>query len=220
MKQTIIIIIAIITLCFIACDKINKRIYYYDSGELELEYIPIQKDTSIEYYKRYYKNGILAEEGTILRDGRTHGFWKEYFDDGDLKFISEYDSGRFLLNSFNGNVPDLSKRDAYIKFENSDKIEFKDLLYITTKADTLYFRTYVDSVNDHWYNVLRHRSNKPDNPFYRHLKKNKDKESSYPYSLPIESRPDTVELMYTFPDENGAHIIGKTPYRQIQLVIN
>ena len=153
---------------------------------------------------------------SILSNGRPQGFWNEYFDDGDLKFVSYYENGNRVVPFENGEIADFTKRKAYIKFEGSEKKSFDSFSSVEINADSIPFRTYVDSVVDTWYIVTAHYVK--ENKFVK-LKRNKDKENSYPYMLPLYSTSDSIYIEYRFTDSKGLVILGQTPFVSMLLEV-
>ena len=77
-------LIAFLTLfILLSCNEKVKR-YYYDSGELRTEEFPIKDNDKITYFKKYYKNGVVLEEGYLKDDSILDGEMKMYFADGEL----------------------------------------------------------------------------------------------------------------------------------------
>jgi hypothetical protein len=85
MKKSIIILI-ISAILLISCGEKVKR-HYYKSGELHAEEIFISDSTF--YFKAYYKNGKIAQEGIVKYDSISDGHWKLYYADGQLWWEGE-----------------------------------------------------------------------------------------------------------------------------------
>ena len=199
-----------------SCSNDTVHISYYDTGEIETLISLLPNDTTLYKYKKYYKNGIIAADGFTLPNGRAQGFRNEYFDDGDLKFVSYYENGNRVVPFENGEIADFTKRKAYIKFEGSEKKSFDSFSSVEINADSIPFRTYVDSVVDTWYIVTAHYVK--ENKFVK-LKRNKDKENSYPYMLPLYSTSDSIYIEYRFTDSKGLVILGQTPFVSMLLEV-
>jgi len=64
----------------------------YKSGSRHVEILE-DKQTKIYYWKQFYPNGKLKEEGAMTKDEIICiGSWKFYFDNGNLDKITDYDT--------------------------------------------------------------------------------------------------------------------------------
>jgi len=84
--------------------KLEVQNEYYANGKVKIsamfrngvpEGILRQYDSTGAIEKTLlYKNGFVIGEGIVKDDGNRHGTWKDFYDDGSLKAIGNYDNGK------------------------------------------------------------------------------------------------------------------------------
>ncbi|WP_148639165.1 toxin-antitoxin system YwqK family antitoxin [Aquimarina longa] len=71
--------------------KIDSTIYYYKSTDKKVKLIKHWKSDKEIYYKAFYTNGSLSEEGLAERNSLLRkGIWKFYNDNGTLNYTKEF----------------------------------------------------------------------------------------------------------------------------------
>ena len=211
MKKIIYLLLFVII--FNNCKRKDKS--YYETGELLRETFAIS-DT-LSYAIEYYKNGNKKYEGMYNKDSVCRGVWKEYYDDGELKIECILEDGIPTVPYENDTFPDMSKRDAYIRYKGErEKMAKNKAYHINGKQKELLFRTYVDSVYETFYMV--------DCVSYSgtaEVKKTEaeDRKDSYPYDLVVRTVPDTIIIRYNFCNEEGLIIRDVTPSSKFIVIV-
>ena len=136
MKRIFLILIFLTIHTIFSQEKIVKR---YDNGNIQYEGFVVN-NTFDSIYKEYYPNGNLKVEGNFknceykinnrvikfigcgvvfkdsLRAGKRNGTWKEYYENKNLKSISNYycgiEQGNYTYFLENGNVESVDFYDA------------------------------------------------------------------------------------------------------------
>ena len=202
-------------LLFVSCHNKNIERNYYDTGELYSETEIVESDSALNYKcKFYFKNGELKAEGLLVKDSLPDGLWKEYFDDGELKSKSFFSEGQPIMYNENGHFPELANREAYLRFKNLSKYT-KEYCWRIKKygSDTMPFRTFVEDTDNYWYNVsVTSTSNTAK------IENNIEFADSYPYSLIVFNKPDTIVISYDFMNEDGM-IIKNSNNTSFQIVV-
>ncbi len=92
----------IVLLGFLLLSACNE----YDGSEVSSYYLPDSVPKVVSYYKyvgnkkkvvkeiRYYINGQVEQEGNYDDDGKMHGKWVYYFDDGKKQREINYEHGK------------------------------------------------------------------------------------------------------------------------------
>ena len=208
-----IICVFFLVISLLSCKKVEKT--YYDTGELLSERFIIN-DTTF-YSIDYFRNGNKKCEGAFSKDSVGIGLWRNYYDDGDLKTEFFLEDGIPTVPYENDTFPDLSKRDAYIRFsDNAEKHTNKEWRYLKGDVGRIPFRTYVDGVYETFYIVdCISRSGTASVEKIE----TEDRKNSYPYDLVIGETPDTILIRYLFCNEEGLIIRGVTPMTNFTVIV-
>lgn len=208
MKRHILLILSLVLL---SCQNIERS--YYDSGELRTEKKRINSDSI--YYCSFYKNGNIESVGFCIEDSIPIGNWKEYYEDGDLKGEFFYDKGYPAVLFAHEDNYDFSKRDAYIKFYNKEKCNNSQNIILPREfGDTIPFRIYADNIPSDFIEVLYSYQNVT----YSRCPYHSSRENSYPYDLILNKRPDTINIVFQYPDKSGNFIIKTSPYTTFTII--
>jgi antitoxin component YwqK of YwqJK toxin-antitoxin module len=70
--------------------KTGLWIYYYEDGTTIKRKLVYEDDRPTGDFERYYRNGILQEVGTFVRN-RYKGRLTKYFENGSIKYEATYD---------------------------------------------------------------------------------------------------------------------------------
>jgi len=214
MKKTTYIIILVISL--FSCKKTEKS--YYKTGELLSETTFITKDSY--NIKIYYKNGNLKTTGKVYNDSLCTGVWNDYYEDGELRCQYVMEDGIATVSYENDTFPDLSKRDAYIRFsDNAEKHKNDEWRYLKGDVGRIPFRTYVEGVynlHDSFYIV--DCISRTGTASVEKIE-TEDRKNSYPYDLVIGETPDTILIRYLFCNEEGLIIRGVTPMTNFTVIV-
>lgn len=119
-----------------------KEVYFYKSKQLKQVYWVLKKNKNIRsgWYKSFYENGVLKEEGKYEQNLKT-GKWREFNTEGILNRIKDYKKGKKLIDK---------KVGVWIKSYESGQV-IKRYDYDTGQAlETLFsvFIKYPNSARD------------------------------------------------------------------------
>ncbi len=76
--------------------KITVIEWYYPSGNIHKRFVTDKSGDAIEPVRRWHENGQLAEE-IHIEDGKKHGPWLKFFDDGSPHLQAEHRKGETLV---------------------------------------------------------------------------------------------------------------------------
>ncbi|MHB9054876.1 MAG: hypothetical protein ACYC2P_01810 [Paludibacteraceae bacterium] len=181
------IIIVVLVLLLIGCNKFEKK-YYYPSGKV-MTVIQLIDASEGKYYSKFYdESGCLIIEGFVDSEGIPNGFRKEYYKDGRLKWRGNVDSlGIVLPDSIWGNMQNYF---SAIEIKNHPTT-----LLVNHEYD---LRTYVEGIHPDVYLVTDSNYNK--------LPKSNDENFSYKFT-PLKE--GNIKIYLIFPDSNGNIISGR-----------
>jgi len=113
----IILLVASCSLSWAGNRNIEKE--YYQSGELAAVYTKISKKAFQVAY--YYRNGQVRETG-FVKDGKNHGLWISYAEDGrklmEAKFFGNERLGKWYYWDRQGSLQNT------VSFKNDTAIEY------------------------------------------------------------------------------------------------
>lgn len=196
----------------ISCN--DSTIKYYSTGEVKSKIISVTDSTS--YFTEFYRNGNISKEGVLFNDSLYDGEWTEYYSDGTIKWIGEYNKGRRVI----GSELDL------ISWKDNDLELHTDLEHSKYNLnDTCYFRIIINDVHPDYYEIcIANKMNKPNIelvnkltnieeplPFYFELKKE--------YIQYDKSNKPYIEMVIFFLNIDGQLIVGGSNYNSIKLYL-
>jgi antitoxin component YwqK of YwqJK toxin-antitoxin module len=135
---------------FYGCNRNSDLIIRGVDGKIVEKYTSIYDSSDRIKYISFHKNGTLKEEGH-LHLGERDGIWKQYYNDGALRWLGKYQNGtREIpeLDSTSINNTVIVKKgvttDGYFAFRLilPDSLSHNDLFYTYTNADFRYSLGY------------------------------------------------------------------------------
>lgn len=88
----------------VVADKTKKifihKKFYENKNLKELESKLIDGEESFGEYKKWYKNGQLAESGNYKSNYQRDGKWLEFYEDGSKKVEAEYINSEFIIKNY------------------------------------------------------------------------------------------------------------------------
>lgn len=127
---------------FYGCNRNQELIIRGVKGEITEKYIPTDDSTNRIKYISFHKNGTVREEG-FLNDGERDGVWKQFYNDGTLRWLGKYHNGRSKVPEIDSTVVDYTSivrkgvtPDGYYAFRLKlpDSLSYRELMYSCTNA--------------------------------------------------------------------------------------
>lgn len=187
-------LIAFATLFILFSCKEKVKRYYYDSGELRTEEFPIKNNDNITYFKKYYKNGVLLEEGYLKNDSIIDGEIKIYYADGELRWKGEI-RNNVIQDNFKWKWIDcIKERFQGVEIEGNPK----ELI----SGKTYKFRVIIPDLHPQFFDIV--------DVNYKSIHNSLDTDF-YPYKFTCMKFQGNV-FRIIFMDTSGHFIIGKMEY--------
>lgn len=130
-------------LLFYGCNRNQDLIIRGAKGEIAEKFIPTNDSTNRIKYFSFHKNGIVKEEG-FLHDGERDGIWKQFYNDGALRWIGRYRNGRSVVPEMDSTVIDFTSikgkgvtSDGYYAYRLKlpDSLSYSELMYTVINAN-------------------------------------------------------------------------------------
>lgn len=187
-------LIAFVTLFILFSCKEKIKKYYYDSGELRTEEFSIKNNDSITYFKKYYKNGAVLEEGYLNNDSVVDGLMKIYYADGTLMWKGEI-RNNVIQDDYKWKWKDCIKdRLQGVEIEGNPK----ELIC----GKSYKFRIIIPDLHPQFFDVV--------DVNYKSIHNSSDTDF-YPYKFTCKEYMGNV-FRIIFMDKSGHFIIGKSEY--------
>jgi hypothetical protein len=128
---------------FYGCNRNQELKIRGTKSEITEKYIPTKDSTNRIKYISFHKNGTVKEEG-FLHQGERDGIWKQFYNDGALRWLGKYHNGRSKVPEIDStvvNYTSIVKRgvtpDGYYAFRLNlpDSLSYSELMYSCTNAN-------------------------------------------------------------------------------------
>lgn len=196
----------------ISCSDTKTK--YYSTGEVKSTIINMTDSTS--HFTGFYRNGNISKEGILFNDSLYDGKWIEYYSDGTIKWIGEYNKGRRVIGS---KLDFVSWKDYNLELHTHLELSKYNV------NDTCYFRVIINDVHPDYYEIcIANKGNKPNIelvnkltnieeplPFYFELKKE--------YIQYEDANKPYIEMVIFFPNLDGQLVVGGSNYNSIKLYL-
>lgn len=147
-----ILFFAIVIFSIISCQRQEKKLCFYDNGNLYSETYVVD---SLRYVISYFDNGnIQYKLCTLNNDSLLQNSFEEYYPDGFHKNLSDQINGRGITPK------EKNKTSGY-----NIKIDFGPYETLKNGKRVRPFRTFVEGVSKHEYLVVSHDTSNVDTFF-------------------------------------------------------
>ncbi len=128
---------------FYGCIRNQDLIIRGAKSEISEKFIPTNDSSNRVKYISYHKNGTVKEEG-YLQHGEREGIWRQFYNDGTLRWVGRYRNGRSVVPEMDSTVLDYTSivkkgitPDGYYAFRLKlpDSLSYKELMYSVTNAN-------------------------------------------------------------------------------------
>jgi len=128
---------------FYGCNRNQELIISGAKGKITEKFIPTNDSSNRIKYISFHKNGTVKEEG-FLHNGERDGLWKQFYNDGTLRWLGKYRNGRSVVPELDSTVLDHTSihgrgmtPDGYYAFRLKlpDSLSHYELMYSCTNAN-------------------------------------------------------------------------------------
>jgi hypothetical protein len=130
-------------LLFCGCNRNQELIIKGAKGEITEKFIPTNDSTNRIKYISFHINGTIKEEG-FLHHGERDGIWKQFYNDGALRWVGRYLNGRSEVPEMDSTVIENTSisgkgvtPDGYYSFRLKlpDSLSYNELMFTVTNAN-------------------------------------------------------------------------------------
>ena len=128
---------------FYGCNRNQELIIRGAKDYIIEKFIPTDDSTNRIKYISFHKNGTVKEEG-FLHNGERDGIWKQFYNDGALRWIGRYHNGKCVVPEMDSTVVDNTSivikgvtPDGYYAFRLKlpDSLSYRELMYTVINAN-------------------------------------------------------------------------------------
>jgi hypothetical protein len=130
-------------LCLVGCQRKQEIEIKGVAGKLNENLFLISDTSAIVKYISYHQNGSLKEEGCLLH-GKREGIWKQFYNDGTLRWVGRYRNNRSVVPEMDSTVVKYTSierkgitPDGYYAFRLKlpDSLSHHELMYNVINAN-------------------------------------------------------------------------------------
>jgi len=128
---------------FYGCNRDQELIIKGAMNEITEKLIPTNDSTHRIKYISFHKNGTVKEEG-FLHNGERDGVWKQFYNDGTLRWVGRYHNNRSVVPEMDSTIVNYTSivrkgvtPDGYYAFRLKlpDSLSYRELMYSCTNAN-------------------------------------------------------------------------------------